>query len=588
MKNIFLVFIQDLKRISTNVVAIVVLIGLTVIPSLYAWFNTLSNWDPYGTDSTSRIKVAVASDDPGVTIDGVTVNIGDQIISNLKANTTIGWVFTDSTQEAIDGVYSGDYYAALVLPSDFTSDMVSFLSDSLEHPQIQYYCNQKKNAIAPKITDKAKKAVQSQTNSTFVNTLTKSLVSASSAAITVDFDSLTLDDTTGNSLIDVISGKLTDAYNELQTYNVMLDSLISITQISSDVSSLARSSSSDLPETLETQAGELAALQKLLDANSVSSLSEVSASLSENVSSIRSVMSSISSLYQDMDGDMNTFTDAVTQGQENLTRTQQTLNALMTKLSDSIELLNKIASDPEYDFVNEILGSDPQTLADFIASPVEITTKKIYEISAYGSAVSPFYTVLSIWVGGLIMVAIIHTQVKKSKHLPAGVKPYQKFFGRYLTFYCIGQLQTLLIVLGNLFYIQIQCPHPVLYWFACSVTSLVFTIFMYALTVAFGNIGEALAIIFMVVQVAGSGGTFPIDVLPKVYRMIYRYLPFPYAMDALRETIGGMYGNYYWECIGRLFIYIIIAILIGLVLRKPFEQLNHYMEQSKENSGVML
>ena len=80
MKNIFLVFIQDLKRISTNVVAIVVLIGLTVIPSLYAWFNTLSNWDPYGTDSTSRIKVAVASDDPGVTIDGVTVNIGDQII----------------------------------------------------------------------------------------------------------------------------------------------------------------------------------------------------------------------------------------------------------------------------------------------------------------------------------------------------------------------------------------------------------------------------------------------------------------------------------------------------------------------------
>ena len=588
MKNIFLVFIQDLKRISTNVVAIVVLIGLTVIPSLYAWFNTLSNWDPYGTDSTSRIKVAVASDDPGVTIDGVTVNIGDQIISNLKANTTIGWVFTDSTQEAIDGVYSGDYYAALVLPSDFTSDMVSFLSDSLEHPQIQYYCNQKKNAIAPKITDKAKKAVQSQTNSTFVNTLTKSLVSASSAAITVDFDSLTLDDTTGNSLIDVISGKLTDAYNELQTYNVMLDSLISITQISSDVSSLARSSSSDLLETLDTQAGELAALQKLLDANSVSSLSEVSASLSENVSSIRSVMSSISSLYQDMDGDMNTFTDAITQGQENLTRTQQTLNALMTKLSDSIELLNKIASDPEYDFVNEILGSDPQTLADFIASPVEITTKKIYEISAYGSAVSPFYTVLSIWVGGLIMVAIIHTQVKKSKHLPAGVKPYQKFFGRYLTFYCIGQLQTLLIVLGNLFYIQIQCPHPVLYWFACSVTSLVFTIFMYALTVAFGNIGEALAIIFMVVQVAGSGGTFPIDVLPKVYRMIYRYLPFPYAMDALRETIGGMYGNYYWECIGRLFIYIIIAILIGLVLRKPFEQLNHYMERSKENSGVML
>ena len=156
MKHILHIFRKDVTGLSRNLFALMIAGGLCIIPSLYAWFNTLSNWDPYGTESTSRIKVAVASDDPGVTIDGVTVNIGDQIISNLKANTTIGWVFTDSTQEAIDGVYSGDYYAALVLPSDFTSDMVSFLSDSLEHPQIQYYCNQKKNAIAPKITDKAK------------------------------------------------------------------------------------------------------------------------------------------------------------------------------------------------------------------------------------------------------------------------------------------------------------------------------------------------------------------------------------------------------------------------------------------------
>lgn len=85
---------------------------------------------------------------------------------------------------------------------------------------------------------------------------------------------------------------------------------------------------------------------------------------------------------------MNTFTDAITQGQENLTLTQQTLNTLMTKLSDSIELLNKIASDPEYDFVNEILGSDPQTLADFIASPVEITTKRFMKFQL---TVLPFH-----------------------------------------------------------------------------------------------------------------------------------------------------------------------------------------------------
>ena len=124
MKHILHIFRKDVTGLSRNLFALMIAGGLCIIPSLYAWFNTLSNWDPYGTDSTSRIKVAVASDDPGVTIDGVTVNIGDQIISNLKANTTIGWVFTDSTQEAIDGVYSGDYYAALVLPSDFTLSLI--------------------------------------------------------------------------------------------------------------------------------------------------------------------------------------------------------------------------------------------------------------------------------------------------------------------------------------------------------------------------------------------------------------------------------------------------------------------------------
>ena len=178
MKNILRVFLSDLKRISTNVIAIVVIIGLTVIPSLYAWFNILSNWDPYGEESTSKIKVAVVSDDNGTAIDGIEVNIGNKIIEALKANNTIGWVFDENSADAVENVRSGEYYAALVIPSQFSSDLVSFLSDTVTHPQIQYYCNQKKNAIAPKITDKAKTAVKEQVNETFISTIASSLVSA--------------------------------------------------------------------------------------------------------------------------------------------------------------------------------------------------------------------------------------------------------------------------------------------------------------------------------------------------------------------------------------------------------------------------
>ena len=114
------------------------------------------------------------------------------------------------------------------------------------------------------------------------------------------------------------------------------------------------------------------------------------------------------------------------------------------------------------------------------------------------------------------------------------MKPYQEYFGRYMIFFLVGQTQTLLTVLGNLFYIKIQCHHPVLFWLAGAVASLVFTLFIYSLTVAFGNVGEALAIVVMVIQVAGAGGTFPIETLPKVYQMLHKYLLFPYGMNAMR------------------------------------------------------
>ena len=551
MKNILRVFISDMKRISTNVVAIVVIIGLTVIPSLYAWFNILSNWDPYGQEATSKLKVAVVSDDNGASIDGVEVNIGEKVVEALKTNDTIGWVFEDNSDDVIESVRSGEYYAALIMPEDFSSDMISFLSDTITHPQILYYCNQKKNAIAPKITDKAKTAVKEQVNETFISTIASSLVTAGDTV--ANSDKLKgLGTAESGSVIDIIKNKLKDASDELNTYNVLLTSLISITDLSTGLSDQSVNTAGQLNNVLEQQRIDVAVVQKMVEANKLSSLEELSGVLSENLSAVQNVMSSISSIYTDMNGSVNDFNSAVNDSNINLSETKDMLNSIQDKISSVIESLEEFSDSDNYGLMSDILDTDASTLGSFISSPVLIETEKIYEIAEYGSAASPFYTVLSIWVGGLIMVAIIHAHVKSVKIDGYKLKPYQKFFGRYITFFIIGQLQTLLIVLGNLFYLQIQCIHPFMMWFACSVTSTVFTFFMYSLTVAFGNIGEALAIVFMVVQVAGSGGTFPIEVLPKVYQMIYKYLPFPYAMDAVRETVAGMYGNYYWKCLGIL------------------------------------
>lgn len=239
-----------------------------------------------------------------------------------------------------------------------------------------------------------------------------------------------------------------------------------------------------------------------------------------------------------------------------------------------------------------MVAMDSQEVSSFMAAPLTMEEVDMYPIDNYGSAMSPFYTVLALWVGALITVAIVHVPVKS---LEPGVKldvkdlkPYQAFFGRYITFFIIGEIQALLTALGDLFYIGIQCVNPIKFMFGCLFISFVFTMISYSLTYAFDNIGEALVVVIMVIQVAGAGGTFPIEVLPKVYQAIYKYLPFNYAMNALRECVGGLYRWDYFKYLGYLLVFVVVSLFIGLVLSIPAKKLNEMIIKSKKKSGVML
>lgn len=257
MKNIFKIIRADLRHIKTNVIALCVIIGLTVIPALYSWFNILSNWDPYGQASTSRIKVAVVSVDKGTSLEGTELNVGDTIIDALKTNNTIGWQFVASSDKAIEGVYSGEYYAALVVPENFSKNLISFLSDSMEHPQLKYYCNQKANAIAPKITDKAKTAVQQQVNQTFIDTIVSTIAGTGDSVIK-DADKET------GSLMDAVINRLTSARTTLSTYDVILNSMLAITDLTSSISSSSNSAAPQVYTQLQLQQQQLITLQALV------------------------------------------------------------------------------------------------------------------------------------------------------------------------------------------------------------------------------------------------------------------------------------------------------------------------------------
>ena len=192
MRNILRVLRGDLRRMTASVVAIVTLMGLCIIPCLYAWFNIFSNWAPYDTDATGRIRVAVANSDAGAEVLGLRVNVGDKIIEALQSNDSIGWVFPDSADEALEGVWASEYYAALIIPEDFTQNTLSFLGGSLENPKLLYYENEKINAIAPKITGKAKTAVQEQVNATFVETIATYVSDAASVLTASGYDPQTV------------------------------------------------------------------------------------------------------------------------------------------------------------------------------------------------------------------------------------------------------------------------------------------------------------------------------------------------------------------------------------------------------------
>ena len=174
VKKAFQIFKRDILRLLKNPVALVITIGVCVIPSLYAWYNIVANWDPYG--NTANIKVAVANNDQGTSNEYVgELNAGDETVSKLKENDQLGWVFTDA-DAAVEGVKSGEYYAAIIIPDDFSTNLTSMLTGTFTQPQLEYYCNEKKNAIAPKVTDTGAQTVEEQINETFVATVSETLV----------------------------------------------------------------------------------------------------------------------------------------------------------------------------------------------------------------------------------------------------------------------------------------------------------------------------------------------------------------------------------------------------------------------------
>ena len=223
MRNILQIFLRDVKKISHNTIALIIMIGILVVPTLYAWFNIGGSWDPY--ENTGGIKIAVASDDAGYQGDllAVDINLGDRILTYFHENDDMDWVFTDS-EEAVEGTKAGRYYAAIVVPETFSHDMMTLFSvnEELVNPELQYYSNDKKNAIASIVTEKKGDAVKGEVSEKFVKAISQAALEAMKTVVNMA-DEADQSDLVDNLLVnlDDISSDLTAAAGTVRAFENM-------------------------------------------------------------------------------------------------------------------------------------------------------------------------------------------------------------------------------------------------------------------------------------------------------------------------------------------------------------------------------
>lgn len=248
------------------------------------------------------------------------------------------------------------------------------------------------------------------------------------------------------------------------------------------------------------------------------------------------------------------------------------------KLTDEIK---KADSGIDKNQLVNLLKVDYKQQAEFFANPVKLQENKLYHIENYGSAMTPFYTVLSIWVGSLLMSSLLTTKVEDEENK---YKPYQKYFGRGLLFVIISLFQTLIITLGDMYVLGTQATSPYRFVVYALLISLLFSSIIYTIVCILGNVGKAVCIVLLVLQLGSSGGTFPIQMTSEFFQALYPKVPFTYSIGLLREAVGGVYIPAVERDIKILFIYLIVVLVGGAILvslKARSEKLSRERERSK-------
>ena len=254
------------------------------------------------------------------------------------------------------------------------------------------------------------------------------------------------------------------------------------------------------------------------------------------------------------------------------------LPGFIVEIRGAADKIRKYESSVNINDLIQFLKHDPQTESSFLSSPVQLKTKRLFPIPNYGSAMTPFYTVLALWVGSTLLIASLKVDVENPENR---YKSYQLYLGRLLTFLTIGIFQAAIVALGDLYFLHTYAVNKLWFVLLSILISIVFVIITYSLCSLFGNVGKGLAIIFLVLQISSSGATFPVSLTSSFFQKLNPFMPFTYAVSMLRETVGGMINEVVVNDFFYLVIFVLISFLLAMVLKKP---LSNRIEQTAERA----
>ena len=583
---------KNFKGAFSNPIVVIVLIGVIILPSLYALLNIQACWDPYG--NTGDVPFAIANLDEGASFNDKDINVGKELVKDLKKNDKFKWTFV-SEDDLRKGVYNGTYYAGIVIPKNLSENIVSITGDNPQQAKLEYIVNMKTNPVATKLTDSGANAVYTSLNAKIVEIIDIAAyqkLGELQEGLAEGAKKLA----NGGKQLQAGNAKVQAGANQVKNGESQVKD--GANQVKSGASALNDGASqlkqgsdqlSDGASQVEKGSEELSAAvdPSLIPDGPIKDYAEGNSKLADGSSQVAEggkQLANGANQLADGGSQLANGTVQVAEGSSKLAEGSVSLASGASLLSNGATNALFAASSSlgsTADTLGGITGIDEDTLGDYFLSPVELERNELFPVNSYGSDVSPFYLVLSMWVGAVITCVML----KPGTSQGTKYSPFEMYFGKLLTYIIMSILQACVTIMGC-YLLGIQIVNPILFIASCILVSMIFMILIYSIISAIGTVGKAIGVILLVLQISATGGVYPIQIMHPFFKALYPYMPMTYGITLVREAqLGVVWSNYIPALIILLAIGC-VTITVAVIIKEKLDKPSHYFEEKLEESGL--